>query len=206
MIDQHDTANAVITECELPDAPEKVWRALTVPELLAAWLMPNDMPTREGRPEVGDRFRFEPHPGHGRKSAAGRVADGPIECEVLAAEANRLLRYRWRSGEGERDPAGHSLDSIVTFELTETTTGGTYLRVVHSDFPLSLRGAASVAPEMTSNPEMTSDGTAATERTRSQALANVTAFPSRAARRVPPQGRGAPVTMSSTLRRTRWAA
>jgi uncharacterized protein YndB with AHSA1/START domain len=44
-------ADAVITGCELPDAPEKVWRALTVPELLAASLMPNDIPTRERRPE-----------------------------------------------------------------------------------------------------------------------------------------------------------
>jgi len=29
---------AVVTECDLPDAPKKVWKALTVPELLAAWL------------------------------------------------------------------------------------------------------------------------------------------------------------------------
>ena len=30
-------------ECDLPDPPEKVWRALTEPELLAAWMMPNDI-------------------------------------------------------------------------------------------------------------------------------------------------------------------
>ena len=27
--------NSVVTECELPDAPDKVWKALTVPKLLA---------------------------------------------------------------------------------------------------------------------------------------------------------------------------
>ena len=62
----------------LPDAPEKVWRALTVPELLAAWMMPNDI-----KPETGSRFAF-----------AG--PDAPIECEVLDAEPGRLLRYSWR--------------------------------------------------------------------------------------------------------------
>jgi uncharacterized protein YndB with AHSA1/START domain len=33
-----DSPDAVVTECDLPEAPEKVWKALTAPELLAAWL------------------------------------------------------------------------------------------------------------------------------------------------------------------------
>jgi uncharacterized protein YndB with AHSA1/START domain len=33
-----DSPAAVVTECDLPDDPKKVWKALTVPELLAAWL------------------------------------------------------------------------------------------------------------------------------------------------------------------------
>jgi uncharacterized protein YndB with AHSA1/START domain len=84
----------VVTECDLPDAPEKVWKALTEPELLAAWL-----------PEA-------------------------VSCEVLVAEPNRLLRYRWR-GESDRDAAGRVLESVVTFELTDNSTGGTHLRVDH---------------------------------------------------------------------------
>ncbi|HVW70498.1 MAG TPA: SRPBCC domain-containing protein [Steroidobacteraceae bacterium] len=32
------SGDTVVTDCELPDAPEKVWKALTVPELLARWL------------------------------------------------------------------------------------------------------------------------------------------------------------------------
>ena len=111
----------VIVECDLAEPPEKVWKALTVPELLARWLSPNDI-----RPEVGRRFRLEPQ----------------IECEVLEAEPNRRLRLSWREtqedGRGERrdrraDGEGH-VDSIVTFELTETVTGGTHLRLVHEGF------------------------------------------------------------------------
>lgn len=88
-------SNTVVTECDLPEAPEKVWKALTTPELLAKWL-----------PEAN-------------------------ECEILAAEPNRLLRYRWRAGEEDRDESGHELDSVVTFELTNTPSGGTHLRVDH---------------------------------------------------------------------------
>lgn len=80
--------DVVVTECDLPDAPEKVWQALTVPELLARWL-----------PDA-------------------------VGSEVLAAEPPRLLRFRWRTAEDDRD-------SYVTFELTGTESGGTHLRVDH---------------------------------------------------------------------------
>ena len=88
-------SNTVVTECDLAEAPEKVWKALTTPELLEKWL-----------PEAND-------------------------CEVLAAEPNRLLRYRWRAGEQDRDESGAVLDSVVTFELTDTPSGGTHLRIDH---------------------------------------------------------------------------
>ncbi|MBZ9760710.1 SRPBCC domain-containing protein [Mesorhizobium sp. CA8] len=104
-------------ECDLPDPPEKVWRALTEPELLAAWMMPNDIEA-----QAGARFAFAgPH--------------APIECEVLEAEPGRLLRYSWREGPGAKDadqlPA---FDSIVTFTLAGTASGGTHLRIVHDGF------------------------------------------------------------------------
>jgi uncharacterized protein YndB with AHSA1/START domain len=111
-----DDRDALIIDCELDEPPEKVWRALTVPELLAAWLMPNDI-----RPQAGARFRF-----------AGDAATGDIDCEVLAADPHRLLRLRWRSPADDR--AGHDLDSEVAFELDRTAAGGTHLRVIHSGF------------------------------------------------------------------------
>jgi uncharacterized protein YndB with AHSA1/START domain len=42
-----DTANSeesVVVECDLPEPPEKVWRALTERKLLAQWLTPGDGP------------------------------------------------------------------------------------------------------------------------------------------------------------------
>jgi len=87
--------NAVVTECELPEAPEKVWKALTLPKLLALWL-----------PDA-------------------------VGSEILAAEPNRLLRYRWPGKEADRDAKGQTLESVVTFELTGTPAGGTHLRVIH---------------------------------------------------------------------------
>ncbi len=104
-------------ECELAEPPEKVWRALSEPELLAAWLMPNDI-----KPEPGRRFAF-----------AGPAT--PIECEVLDAEPGRLLRFSWRerpSADAADDrPA---FDSVVTFTLTRTAAGGTRLSIVHDGF------------------------------------------------------------------------
>ena len=105
--------DAIEFEYDLAEPPEKVWRALTVPELLAAWMMPNDI-----MPEIGYRFAF-----------AG--TDAAIECEILDAEPERLLRYSWREQPGDaRDP----LDSTVTFTLARTVSGGTHLRIVHDGF------------------------------------------------------------------------
>jgi uncharacterized protein YndB with AHSA1/START domain len=120
--EEHAEAEDTIAfECELPEPPEKVWRALTVPELLAAWMMPNDI-----NPEIGSRFAF-----------AG--PDTPIECEILDAEPGRLLRYSWRERAEPGDAARHGpldspLDSIVTFTLDRTVSGGTHLRIVHDGF------------------------------------------------------------------------
>ena len=112
-------------ECELPEPPEKVWRALTVPELLAAWMMPNNI-----TPETGSRFAF-----------AGSQA--PIECEVLDAEPGRLLRYSWR--ERSETDAANGLDSIVTFTLARTVSGGTHLRIVHDGFVQATMPAVAMA-------------------------------------------------------------
>ncbi|MER9597872.1 MULTISPECIES: SRPBCC domain-containing protein [unclassified Mesorhizobium] len=116
-------ADKIEFECELPDPPEKVWRALTVPDLLAAWMMPNDI-----KPEIGSRFAF-------------KTPEAPIECEILDADPGRLLRYSWRERPAPGDaqapldsPTDSPIDSIVTFTLDRTVSGGTHLRIVHDGF------------------------------------------------------------------------
>ncbi len=49
--DAHAATKAVALEYDLPHAPEKVWRALADPDLLAAWLLPvTDARRKAGRP------------------------------------------------------------------------------------------------------------------------------------------------------------
>jgi uncharacterized protein YndB with AHSA1/START domain len=111
--DQDAAELSVVTECDLPHSPEKVWRALTVPELLGAWLMPNNI-----RPKEGERFTLR----------EDSLAADRIDCEVLEAEPHRRLRYSWR----DREARDNALTSVVTFELTRAGDGCTRLRVTHS--------------------------------------------------------------------------
>ena len=117
---QPDT-RSIVVEIDLDAPPEKVWRALTETELVAAWLMPNDI-----RPEPGHRFtmRAQPTPGW----------DGTVTCEVLVAEPHRRLSYRWRGGADAVEGYGHRLDTVVTWTLTPTGAGGTHLKLEHAGF------------------------------------------------------------------------
>jgi uncharacterized protein YndB with AHSA1/START domain len=103
-------------EYELPHAPAKVWRALTDPALLARWLMSTDLQPRPGH---NFTFRSEPTPWW----------DGVVHCEVLEAEPQRRLRYTWKSG-----PESSPLDTVVTWTLTPTASGGTRLSLEQSGF------------------------------------------------------------------------
>jgi len=59
-----------------------------------------------------------------------------IDCQIMEARPERLLRCSWRSRTDERDGEGNRLDSVVTFELSETEQGGTHLRIVHDGFAM----------------------------------------------------------------------
>ncbi|MHB8527908.1 MAG: SRPBCC family protein [Caulobacteraceae bacterium] len=109
-------ARTVVVEADLDESPQKVWRALSEPDLLAAWLFPNDI-----RPERGERFFLDDH---GRR----------IDCEVLQAEPGRRLRCSWREADG-------GLAGEVDFLLTPTPAGGTRLKVVHGAVVLVLTAA-----------------------------------------------------------------
>jgi uncharacterized protein YndB with AHSA1/START domain len=104
---------SVIVEREFPHPPEKLWRALTQPHLIAEWLMKNDF-----MPAVGHRFNFRGDWG------------GVLDCEVLAIEPNRALSYTW---DFPHDDAAYNLKSVVTFTLTATSTG-TLLRMEQVGF------------------------------------------------------------------------
>ena len=104
---------AVAVERELPHPPEKVWRALTQPHLIAEWLMNNDF-----QPQVGHRFNLRGDWG------------GVLDCEVLQIEPNRTLAYSWDFASD--DPA-FNLKSVVTFTL-EPTGAGTRLRIEQAGF------------------------------------------------------------------------
>jgi uncharacterized protein YndB with AHSA1/START domain len=105
----------VVVEREFSYPPEKLWRALTQPHLIAEWLMKNDF-----APAIGHRFslRTDPMPGW----------NGIVECEVLEIEANETLSYTWVSGEGPL-----AIESVVTLSLTPTGAG-TLLRMEQSGF------------------------------------------------------------------------
>jgi len=114
---------SIVVEYELPDPPEKVWRALTEPQLLARWLMPNDI-----KPVVGHQFTFQAAPVPGW--------DGVVHCEVLEVEPCRRLRYSWRGGSDKIQEYGARLDTVATWTLTPSAGGGTHLRLDHDGFPL----------------------------------------------------------------------
>jgi uncharacterized protein YndB with AHSA1/START domain len=102
-------SRSISFEYDLPEPVEKVWRALTTPEIVAEWLLPNDL-----RAEEGTGFSLHTPDAE------------PIDCEVIAIEERRSIRLRWRDEEARRG----GLDSTVTFEVG-ATEGGTHLRIVH---------------------------------------------------------------------------
>jgi uncharacterized protein YndB with AHSA1/START domain len=106
----------IAAEYDLPHPPEKVWRALTEPALIARWLMVNDL-----RPVVGHRFTFKAQPMPGW--------DGIVQCEVLEVDPPRRLSYSWRGGSDQIS----RLDTVVTWTLTPTAAG-TRLSLEHAGF------------------------------------------------------------------------
>jgi YD repeat-containing protein len=105
----NDTAQAirtVVVEREFPYPAEKLWRALTQPHLIEAWLMKSDF-----MPEAGRHFTF--------------TADwGSVDCEVTEIDPGKTLAYTWNA---------HGLVSVVTWTL-EPTGKGTQLQMAQSGF------------------------------------------------------------------------
>lgn len=98
-----------------PRPPDQVWRALTNPDTLAKWLLPNDF-----APRLGHRFTFR----DGRKT---------IHCEVTNIDEARRLTYTWRQG---REPL-----SVVTWTLEPVGAHSTRVCLTHT----GLRASAPVS-------------------------------------------------------------
>ncbi len=97
---------SVVFERDFAHRPDKVWRALTQPQLIEQWLMKNDF-----KPEIGHKFKLS--------------ADwGAVDCEVLAIEPNRALSYSWNA---------YGLESVVDWTLSPTDAG-THARMEQSGF------------------------------------------------------------------------
>lgn len=101
-------------EFDLHHSPEKVWRALTDPALLAEWLLPVVDRELELEPGAAFTFKTQPYPGW----------DGTVNCRMLEVDPHRKISYTWTVP---------FLDTVVTFTLTPTASG-TRLTLVQSGF------------------------------------------------------------------------
>jgi uncharacterized protein YndB with AHSA1/START domain len=103
---------ALSFEFDLRHSPEKVWRALTDPTLLAEWLLP----AIDFKLERGAEFTFKTQP------VAGW--DGVVRCRIADIETHRKLSYDWGVGD---------MATVVTFTLAPSASG-TRLSLVQSGF------------------------------------------------------------------------
>ncbi len=99
-------------EVELAHATAKVWRALTEPELLTAWLLPVFGLSLE--PGAAFTFQAPPQP----------EWDGKVRCKLLSAEPMKRISWSWVVGD---------MDTVVTFTLQALDTG-TRLTLLHTGF------------------------------------------------------------------------
>jgi uncharacterized protein YndB with AHSA1/START domain len=107
-----DQTESLSFEFDLKHSPEKVWRALTDPVLLAEWLLP--VVGLKLEPGAAFTLKTQPYPGW----------DGTVNCRMLEIEPQRKLSYAWTVP---------FLDTVVTFTLTPTASG-TRLSVVQAGF------------------------------------------------------------------------
>lgn len=105
-------SDAITFDFDLPHRPEKVWRALTDPELLAQWLLPTI--GFELAPGKAFTFKTQAYPGW----------DGTVHCQFVEIEPLRKLTYTWTVP---------FLETVVTFTLIPTASG-TRLVMVQSGF------------------------------------------------------------------------
>jgi uncharacterized protein YndB with AHSA1/START domain len=105
---------AIAYEFTYPYRPDVVWRALTDPAALRAWLTDHDLLVAR----AGERFRFTDRP--------RPLGHGIWECEFAEVDAPHRLVLRWGV---DRKAA-----STVSFMLEPTDAGATRLTFRHAGF------------------------------------------------------------------------
>jgi len=107
---------SIVVERLMPHPAEKIWRALTLSDLIVEWLMRNDF-----QPVLGHRFQFHDTPVPGWS--------GVTNCVVVEVDPPNRLAYTW--GDGTESDSG--LKTLVTWTLTPAE-GGVLVRMEHSGF------------------------------------------------------------------------
>ena len=100
-------------------SPAAVWDYLTRAELLAQWLMPNDIQPIQGHEFT---FRISPMPAY--------QFDGIVYCKILEVVPFKKLVYTWKGGP---EKGKINLDTVVEWTLSEKN-GGTELFLEHKGF------------------------------------------------------------------------
>lgn len=115
-----ETADPRVIEIDqfYPHQPQRVWQALTTPELMARWLMQSS----GFAPVVGTRFRFHSQP----MPSVG--FSGEIACEVLEVVEGEQLAISWADARSD-EPS----DWVVSWTLHPEGTG-TRVILRHSGF------------------------------------------------------------------------
>ncbi len=92
---------------------DDVWEALTDPELMAEWLMPNDF-----KAEIAHEFTFRTKPAPG--------FDGIVHCKVLKLDIPNEFEITWQGG---------GADTVLNIKLDDLD-GRTRLTLRHDGFNL----------------------------------------------------------------------
>lgn len=113
---------------DLPHDSKKVWRALTESDLLAKWIMPNDL-----KPVAGHQFKFR------MDVPPTKYWDGVVHCEMLEVVPQKRLKYSWKAN--PQKDGSFQLNTTVLWTLSSTPTGGTLLHLEQSGFTPEARQA-----------------------------------------------------------------
>jgi uncharacterized protein YndB with AHSA1/START domain len=77
-----DSSDSLVFECDLEEPPEKVWRALTEPELLQAWLQEAGPERTDYEIVTADPHRLLRYRWRDRESGAGDSGDREVHSVV----------------------------------------------------------------------------------------------------------------------------